>query len=62
MAQINRLEKDLGPSLIECAERGGSMRPTPFGAEVAAAVRATTPPATERTPPVSEGSSPSSVL
>ncbi|MGW2510709.1 TniQ family protein [Streptomyces scopuliridis] len=37
--QINRLERDLGRPLIERAERGRRMRPTPFGRKVAAAVK-----------------------
>ncbi|MFI2377965.1 TniQ family protein [Streptomyces sp. NPDC018964] len=37
--QINRLERDLGRPLIERAERGRKMRPTPFGRKVAAAVK-----------------------
>ncbi|WSB48922.1 TniQ family protein [Streptomyces cellulosae] len=37
--QINRLEKDLGRPLIERAERGRRMRPTPFGRKVAAAAK-----------------------
>ncbi|MFD7954405.1 TniQ family protein [Streptomyces ardesiacus] len=37
--KINELERDLGHALIERAERGRGMRPTPFGAEVAQAVR-----------------------
>ncbi|MDO0929604.1 LysR family transcriptional regulator [Streptomyces sp. TG1A-8] len=38
VTQINRLEKDLGQSLIERAERGRRTRPTRFGRSVAAAV------------------------
>ena len=38
VAQIRRLERDLGRPLIERAERGRRMRPTPFGEKVAAAV------------------------
>ncbi|WP_229867230.1 helix-turn-helix domain-containing protein [Streptomyces gelaticus] len=37
--QINRLERDLGRPLIERAERGRRMRPTPFGRRVAAATK-----------------------
>lgn len=37
--QINRLERDLGQPLIERAERGRKMRPTPFGRRVAAAAK-----------------------
>ncbi|MFJ5836410.1 LysR family transcriptional regulator [Streptomyces shenzhenensis] len=37
--KINELEGALGHALIERAERGRGMRPTPFGAEVAQAVR-----------------------
>ncbi|MEV7865361.1 TniQ family protein [Streptomyces sp. NPDC088124] len=37
--QINRLERDLGRPLIERAERGRRMRPTPFGRKVAAATK-----------------------
>ncbi|WLQ68969.1 MULTISPECIES: helix-turn-helix domain-containing protein [Streptomyces] len=37
--QINRLEKDLGRPLIERAERGRRMRPTPYGRKVAAAAK-----------------------
>ncbi|MFI9029742.1 hypothetical protein [Streptomyces sp. NPDC053560] len=36
---MNRLEKDLGRLLIERAERGRRMRPTPFGRKVAAATK-----------------------
>ncbi|WP_254407189.1 TniQ family protein [Streptomyces sp. GMY02] len=38
-AQITRLEGDLGQALLERAERGRPMKPTPFGKRVAAAVR-----------------------
>ncbi|MDV9199306.1 LysR family transcriptional regulator [Streptomyces sp. Wh19] len=37
--QVNRLERDLGRPLIERAERGRKMRPTPFGRKVAAAAK-----------------------
>ncbi|MFF9757717.1 hypothetical protein C1708_32895 [Streptomyces sp. DH-12] len=37
-AQIIRLERDLGQPLLERAERGRAMQPTPFGRKVAAAV------------------------
>ncbi|GAA1893781.1 TniQ family protein [Streptantibioticus ferralitis] len=37
--QINRLERDLGRPLIERAERGRRMRPTPFGRKVAVAAK-----------------------
>ncbi|WP_406495750.1 LysR family transcriptional regulator [Streptomyces sp. NBC_00846] len=37
--QINRLEKDLGQPLLERAERGRTMRLTPFGKRVAAAAK-----------------------
>ncbi len=37
--QINRLEKDLGRPLIERAERGRRMRPTPFSGKLAAAAK-----------------------
>ncbi|MET9801915.1 LysR family transcriptional regulator [Streptomyces sp. NPDC006368] len=37
--QITRLERDLGQPLLERAERGRSMRPTPFGKRVVAAAR-----------------------
>lgn len=42
--QINRLERDLGRPLIERAERGRRMRPTPFGRKVAAATERLTGP------------------
>lgn len=42
--QINRLERDLGRALIERAERGRRMRPTPFGRKVAAAAKRLTGP------------------
>ncbi|MGV9989456.1 TniQ family protein [Streptomyces sp. NPDC003374] len=42
--QINRLERDLGRPLIERAERGRRMRPTPFGRKVAAATKRLTGP------------------
>ncbi|MFF6780977.1 LysR family transcriptional regulator [Streptomyces sp. NPDC012510] len=42
--QINRLERDLGRPLIERAERGRRMRPTPFGRKVAAATKRLTDP------------------
>ncbi|WTF83126.1 LysR family transcriptional regulator [Streptomyces sp. NBC_01594] len=37
--QITRLERDLGQPLLERAERGRAMRPTPFGKRVVAAAR-----------------------
>lgn len=37
--KVNELERDLGHPLIERAERGRGMRPTPFGTKVAEAVR-----------------------
>ncbi|WP_256967850.1 helix-turn-helix domain-containing protein [Streptomyces sp. CS057] len=37
--QINRLEKDRGRPLIERAERGRRMRPTPFSGKLAAAAK-----------------------
>lgn len=37
--QINRLERDLGKTLLERAERGRAMKLTPFGKRVVAAVR-----------------------
>lgn len=37
--QINRLEKDRGRPLIERAERGRRMRPTPFSGMLAAAAK-----------------------
>lgn len=46
-AQIARLEGDLGQALLERAERGRPMKPTPFGKRVAAAVGKV--PAAERT-------------
>lgn len=46
-AQIARLEGDLGQALLERAERGRPMKPTPFGKRVAAAVGKV--PAGERT-------------
>ncbi|WP_432146824.1 LysR family transcriptional regulator [Streptomyces sp. bgisy084] len=42
--QINRLERDLGRPLIERAERGRRMRPTPFGRKVAIATKRLTDP------------------
>ncbi|WP_437079304.1 LysR family transcriptional regulator [Streptomyces sp. enrichment culture] len=35
---VIRLERDLGQPLLERAERGRAMQPTPFGRKVAAAV------------------------
>ncbi|MBV9026170.1 MAG: TniQ family protein [Streptomycetaceae bacterium] len=43
VAQIIRLERDLGQPLIERAERGRRMRPTPFGRRIAAAARQLAP-------------------
>jgi DNA-binding transcriptional LysR family regulator len=37
VTQINRLERDLGQALLERAERGRSMKLTPFGETVMAA-------------------------
>lgn len=36
--QINRLERDLGKTLLERAERGRTMKPNPFGKKILAAV------------------------
>ncbi|MEU2867791.1 LysR family transcriptional regulator [Streptomyces olivoreticuli] len=41
--QINRLEQDLGQPLLERAERGRAMKPTPFGKRVATAIRKSVP-------------------
>ncbi|MFF7648789.1 LysR family transcriptional regulator [Streptomyces sp. NPDC007983] len=39
ITKVNQLERDLGHTLIERAERGRGMRPTPFGTKVAEAAR-----------------------
>jgi DNA-binding transcriptional LysR family regulator len=39
ITKIGQLERDVGHTLIERAERGCGMRPTPFGSNVAEAVR-----------------------
>ncbi|MEU9499668.1 hypothetical protein [Streptomyces sp. NPDC048196] len=43
MIQINRLEQDLGHPMLERAERGRAMKPTPFRTRVAAAIRKSVP-------------------
>ncbi|MEU1319442.1 helix-turn-helix domain-containing protein [Streptomyces tibetensis] len=40
--KVNELERELGHTLIERAERGRGMRPTPFGTEIAEAIRTAT--------------------
>jgi hypothetical protein len=42
--QINRLERDIGCSLLECAERGRPMTPTGLGEQVLAALHRTSQP------------------
>jgi hypothetical protein len=44
-SQIERLELDIGGPLLERAERGRPMRPTPLGEQVLAALHRTAPPA-----------------
>jgi hypothetical protein len=43
--QINRLERDIGESLLERAERGRSMKPTALGQQVLAALHRASWPA-----------------
>jgi DNA-binding MarR family transcriptional regulator len=42
--QINRLERDIGGPLLERAERGRPMSPTPLGEQVVAALHRSSPP------------------
>jgi DNA-binding MarR family transcriptional regulator len=44
VTQINRLERDIGGPLLERAERGRPMSPTPLGEQVIAALHRTTRP------------------
>jgi hypothetical protein len=39
VTQISRLERDIGGTLLECAERGRSRAPTPLGEQILATLR-----------------------
>jgi DNA-binding transcriptional LysR family regulator len=44
VTQIHRLECDIGGPLLQCAERGRPMRPTPLGEQVVAALQRSSQP------------------